>query len=227
MPLTTSVAETTDGLFAADVLASPLPVLVDFTAAWCPPCRMIAPVLAAVAAERGGELKVVSLDVGRNPRTTAAYGVLSMPTLMLFRAGEPVRTWGGARPKARLLAELADVLCPRLTTTPRSGPWRLDDAATDRPSSRRGPLPGERSRPAAGPPPAPRSPGARCRSRRGQARGGRPSPRIRTTASVGCGEEGVLVVPRTVVVGARTVTGSGPRGGARWASYRRCRGRDG
>jgi len=105
-----AVRSVTDATFAAEVLSSPLPVLVDFTADWCPPCRMIAPVLDEVAAERGDELKVVSLNVDENPETQAAYGVLAMPTLMLFRGGEPVRTIVGARPKRRLLNELADVL---------------------------------------------------------------------------------------------------------------------
>jgi thioredoxin len=107
---TTTVAAITDDDFADEVLASPIPVLVEFTADWCPPCRMIAPVLAAIAAERAGELRVVSLDVDHNPRTTAAYGVLSMPTMMLFRAGEPVKTLVGARSKLRLLQELDGVL---------------------------------------------------------------------------------------------------------------------
>lgn len=107
---THAVRSVTDATFAVEVLSSSLPVLVDFTADWCPPCRMIAPVLDQVAAERGDELKVVSLNVDENPETQAAYGVLAMPTLMLFRGGEPVRTLVGARPKRRLLNELADVL---------------------------------------------------------------------------------------------------------------------
>lgn len=106
----TTVPEITDDTFAEEVLASPVPVLVDFTADWCPPCRMIAPVLAAVAAEREGELRVVSLDVDHNPGTTAAYGVMSMPTLMLFRAGEPLTSLVGARSRQRLLAELDEAL---------------------------------------------------------------------------------------------------------------------
>lgn len=106
----TGVAEVTDGSFAAEVLGSELPVLVDFTADWCPPCRMIAPVLAAVAGEEAHRLKVVSLDVDTNPVTQAAYGVLSMPTLMVFKGGEPVKVMVGARAKAKLLRELAEVL---------------------------------------------------------------------------------------------------------------------
>jgi thioredoxin 1 len=104
------VVEVTDATFEAEVLASDLPVLVDFTAAWCPPCRMIAPVLDAVAAEEGHRLKVVSLDVDTNPGTQAAYAVMSMPTLMVFRGGEPVKSMVGARAKAKLLRELAEVL---------------------------------------------------------------------------------------------------------------------
>ncbi|WP_030273111.1 thioredoxin [Streptomyces sp. NRRL B-24484] len=104
------IDEVTDDTFAAEVLAADGPVLVDFTAAWCPPCRMIAPVLADVAREEADRLRVVQLDVDTNPETQARYGVLSMPTLMVFRGGEPVKSLVGARAKARLLRELADVL---------------------------------------------------------------------------------------------------------------------
>ncbi|MFG3257878.1 thioredoxin [Streptomyces sp. NPDC048172] len=110
MTRTTALTEVTDETFAEEVLNSDVPVLVDFTADWCPPCKMVAPVLADIAAEREGALKVVSLDVDSNPRAQAAYGVMSMPTLMVFRDGEPVRSVVGARPKARLLKDFEDVL---------------------------------------------------------------------------------------------------------------------
>jgi len=106
----TGVTEVADGTFADEVLASALPVLVDFTADWCPGCRMIAPVLTQIAAENGERLRIVSLNADHNPRTAAAYGVLALPTLMLFRAGEPVLSLVGARSKHRLLQELADSL---------------------------------------------------------------------------------------------------------------------
>lgn len=104
------VTEVTDADFATQVIGSELPVLVEFTADWCPPCRQMGPVLRALAAEEGERLKVVQLDVDTNPETTNAYKVLSMPTFMVFRGGEPVKAMVGARPKRRLLAELEDVL---------------------------------------------------------------------------------------------------------------------
>ncbi|WP_031070446.1 thioredoxin [Streptomyces sp. NRRL WC-3742] len=104
------VPAVTDATFASEVLEAEGPVLVDFTADWCPPCRMMAPVLADIAREEAHRLRVVSLDVDVNPETQAAYGVLSMPTLMVFKGGEPVRSVVGARAKARLLRELEEVL---------------------------------------------------------------------------------------------------------------------
>lgn len=107
--MTTQIPTVTDAAFAAEVLASEQPVLVDFTAAWCPPCRVMKPVLAELAAERD-DLRVVQLDVDADQRTAAEYGVLSMPTFILFRDGREVGRLVGARPKRRLVAELAEVL---------------------------------------------------------------------------------------------------------------------
>ncbi|MFC7911858.1 thioredoxin family protein [Streptomyces nigra] len=104
------MTEVTDADFATEVIGAELPVLVEFTADWCPPCRQMGPVLGALAAEEGERLKVVQLDVDTNPLTTNAYKVLSMPTFLVFRDGEPVKAMVGARPKRRLLEELADVL---------------------------------------------------------------------------------------------------------------------
>ncbi|MCM1942733.1 thioredoxin domain-containing protein [Streptomyces sp. G3] len=102
--------EVTDADFAAEVIGSDLPVLVEFTADWCPPCRQMAPVLAALAEEEGDRLRVVQLNVDRNPATTNAYKVLSMPTFLVFRGGEPVKSMVGSRPKRRLLEELSEVV---------------------------------------------------------------------------------------------------------------------
>ncbi|MEU9747615.1 thioredoxin [Streptomyces niveus] len=104
------VAEVTDATFDEEVLKAGLPVLVEFTADWCPPCRQLAPVLSAVAAEEAARLKVVQLDVDTNPETMNRYGVLAMPTMLVFRDGEPVKSMVGARPRRKLLQELAEVL---------------------------------------------------------------------------------------------------------------------
>ncbi|MFF5422953.1 MULTISPECIES: thioredoxin family protein [unclassified Streptomyces] len=104
------VDEVTDADFAAEVLGADRPVLVKFTAEWCGPCRQLRPVLGALAAEEAERLRIVEIDVDRNPATALRYGVLATPTLMVFRAGEPVTSLVGARPKRRLLEELAEVL---------------------------------------------------------------------------------------------------------------------
>ena len=105
---------TSDATFADDVLTSDLPVLVEFTATWCPPCRMIAPVLAQIAADLAGRLRVVAIDVDENPATTRAYGVMGMPTMSLFVGGEVVTTVTGARPQAMILKAIE----PHLAAAP-------------------------------------------------------------------------------------------------------------
>ncbi|EOD63670.1 thioredoxin [Amycolatopsis vancoresmycina] len=95
------VLEVTDSSFA-EVLSSDVPVLVEFWATWCGPCRMVGPVLAQLAAERDGELAVRKLNADENPETTRSYQVMSLPTMILFRGGEPVETIVGAFPKARI-----------------------------------------------------------------------------------------------------------------------------
>ncbi|MDT7798694.1 MAG: thioredoxin 1 [Actinomycetota bacterium] len=96
------VTAVTDATFAAEVLGGDVPVLVEFWATWCPPCRMIAPVLAELARERAGTLAVRKINSDENPETTRSYQVMSLPTMILFRGGEPVLTIVGALPKARL-----------------------------------------------------------------------------------------------------------------------------
>lgn len=93
----------TDALFDELVLRAPHPVLVDFTADWCPPCRMIEPVLREIAAEQEGRLVVARLDVDANPLAARTAGVMGMPTLNLYVDGEVVAQVVGARPKAALL----------------------------------------------------------------------------------------------------------------------------
>lgn len=106
---TAPVAATSDDRFTADVLESELPVLVDFWAPWCPPCRAMRPLLAELA-KRRADLRVVSLDCDAEQATAIRYGILSMPTLILFRGGEPQLTLVGARSGRRLERELSAVL---------------------------------------------------------------------------------------------------------------------
>ena len=100
----------TDSSFASDVLGSDKLVLVDFWAAWCGPCRQVAPILDEIATEYSDRLTVAKLNVDENPQTAMAYGVTSIPTLNVYKGGEVVKSIIGARPKAMILRELDGLL---------------------------------------------------------------------------------------------------------------------
>jgi thioredoxin 1 len=101
-----TVTEVTDDNFQAEVLEAETPVLVDFWAPWCGPCRMVAPVVEEIAKERADALKVVKLNVDENQQTAIAYDVMSIPTLILFSGGQVAKKVIGAYPKRKLEAEL-------------------------------------------------------------------------------------------------------------------------
>jgi thioredoxin 1 len=104
-----TLSDVTDTNFQAEVIESDQPVLVDFWAPWCGPCRMVAPVLEEIAGERS-DLKIVKLNVDENQQTAAKYEVLSIPTMIVFKAGQPAKKIVGAFPKKKLEAELEPVL---------------------------------------------------------------------------------------------------------------------
>jgi thioredoxin 1 len=105
-----NLPEVTDTNFQAEVIESEVPVLVDFWAPWCGPCRMVAPVVEEIAEERGEALKVVKLNIDENQNVAVQFNVMSIPTLMLFRNGEVAKTVIGAYPKRKLEAELEPAL---------------------------------------------------------------------------------------------------------------------
>lgn len=104
-----AITEVTDTSFQAEVVESPDPVLVDFWAPWCGPCRLVGPVLEQIDAERA-DVRVVKLNVDENQQTAAAFGVMSIPTMILFKNGQAIHQIIGAQPKPRIESQLDQVL---------------------------------------------------------------------------------------------------------------------
>jgi len=102
--------EVTDATFVDEVLMADTPVLVDFWAEWCGPCLRVEPVLKEIASEMGDRVKIVKMDIDTNPNTARDYRVLSVPTLTVFKGGQPVSSVAGARPKSDLVRLLEDAL---------------------------------------------------------------------------------------------------------------------
>jgi thioredoxin 1 len=106
----TNARVVTDDNFAAEVLASPRPVIVEYWAQWCGPCRQVAPVLESIATDLDGRVDLVTVNVDENPRTASAYQVLHVPTVSVFTGGQVVKQLVGARSKSALLREFGEVL---------------------------------------------------------------------------------------------------------------------
>ncbi|MEU4552661.1 thioredoxin [Micromonospora vinacea] len=100
----------TDKSFVADVLQADKPVLVDFWAEWCGPCRKVSPLLEEIAREMGDQVTIVKLNIDENPETARAYRVMSVPTLTVFKNGEPVQSIAGAKPKGELVRLIESAL---------------------------------------------------------------------------------------------------------------------
>ncbi|MFC7646526.1 thioredoxin [Streptosporangium lutulentum] len=105
-----AIKQVTDASFDVDVLKSDKPVIVDFWAEWCGPCRQVAPILEEIANEQAEKLTIVKLNVDENPATAGTYGVLQIPTLNVYKNGEVVKQIIGAKPKAMLLRELEGII---------------------------------------------------------------------------------------------------------------------
>ncbi|WP_372595545.1 thioredoxin [Actinotalea sp.] len=105
-----STVPVTDASFKDDVLSADVPVLVDFWAPWCGPCRAVAPILEELSGTYEGRLTIAKLNTDENPRTTAAYGITSIPTINIYKGGELVKQIVGARPKPALVQEIESVL---------------------------------------------------------------------------------------------------------------------
>jgi len=105
-----SAKDVTDATFADEVLASDKPIMVDFWAEWCGPCRAVSPILDKIAEEHADKLSIVKIDVDNNPETAMKYGITSIPAMKVFRNGEVVKTVIGAKPKPALEADLAEFL---------------------------------------------------------------------------------------------------------------------
>ena len=100
----------TDATFAEEVLQSDKPVMVDFWAEWCGPCRKVSPLLEEIANEMSDKIDIVKLNIDENPETTRAYRIMSIPTMTIFKNGQPVKSVVGARPKAELVRVIESVL---------------------------------------------------------------------------------------------------------------------